>query len=375
MSASMGSSKSVDMIPLFSDVEMNKDLDFLSAIKKVLDRHWYVLGEEVSGFESEFSQYIGVDHCVSMANGTDALEIALRSVGVEPGDFVVTVANAGFYSSTAIHAIGATPLYVDVTESTMTMSVDSLAEALKQKPKCVIVTHLYGRMAPIKQLLAMTREAGVTLIEDCAQSHGAKYEGRQAGSWGDAACFSFYPTKNLGALGDGGAVVTNRGDIASRLRTLRQYGWSSKYHVGHAGGKNSRLDEIQAAILRVKLPLLDSWNEARRDIASRYNEAFASLAVDALPPVDESFVGHLYVLRTHNRDALRDFLKIQGISTDIHYPIPDHRQAAYPQPDIVGSLNVTDTLCKTLVTLPCFPGMKNEEVTSVISAVRKFFEQ
>jgi aminotransferase EvaB len=204
------------MIPLFSDVAMNKNLDFLGAIKKVLDRHWYVLGEEVTGFESEFAFYVGVDHCISMANGTDAIEIALRSVGVEHGDLVVTVANAGFYSSTAIHAIGATPLYVDINPSCMTMSVAALAQALEQNPKCVIVTHLYGQMAKIQELLALARAAGVMLIEDCAQSHGAKSEGRQAGSWGDAACFSFYPTKNLGALGDGGAVVTSNDELRCR---------------------------------------------------------------------------------------------------------------------------------------------------------------
>ena len=363
------------MIPLFSDLVMNKNLDFLGAVKKVLDRHWYVLGEEVTGFESEFSNYVGVGHCVSMANGTDAIEIALRSVGVERGDLVVTVANAGFYSSTAIHAIGATPLYIDVNPSCMTMSVDALAEALKQNPKCVIVTHLYGQLANIKELLALARAAGVMLIEDCAQSHGATLNGQQAGSFGDAACFSFYPTKNLGAMGDGGAVVTNNDELAARLKVLRQYGWSSKYHVGHAGGKNSRLDEMQAAILRIKLPLLASWNTARRDIASRYNEAFSGLAFDALPTVDESYAAHLYVARVQNRDALRDFLKAQGVATDVHYPVPDHHQTAYTQPRLAGSMEVTDALCKTLVTLPCFPGMTDEEVESVVRAVKKFFEQ
>ena len=363
------------MIPLFSDVAMNRNLDFLSAVKKVLDRHWYVLGEEVAGFESEFANYVGVGHCVSMANGTDAIEIALRSVGIGRGDLVVTVANAGFYSSTAIHAVGATPVYVDINASCMTMSVEALIEALKQKPKCVIVTHLYGQMADIKELLALARAAGVMLIEDCAQSNGAKTKGRQAGSWGDAACFSFYPTKNLGAMGDGGAVVTNNDELAAKLKILRQYGWSSKYHVGHAGGKNSRLDEMQAAILRVKLPLLDSWNAARRNIASRYNEAFLNLGFDALPSVDESFVAHLYVARIHNRDALREFLKTQCVATDVHYPVPDHHQAAYIHPQVVGSIEVTESSCKNLVTLPCFPGMTDEAVDTVIAAVKKYFEQ
>lgn len=363
------------MIPLFSDVEMNKNLDFFGAVKRVLDRHWYVLGDEVSGFESEFANYVGVDNCVSMANGTDAIEIALRSVGVERGDLVVTVANAGFYSSTAIHAIGATPLYVDINPSCMTMSVEALAEALKQKPKCVIVTHLYGQMANIKELLALARDAGVLLIEDCAQAHGATFEGRQAGSWGDAACFSFYPTKNLGAMGDGGAVLTNNDDLAKRLKFLRQYGWSSKYHVGHSGGKNSRLDEIPAAILRLKLPRLDSWNVARRDIASRYNAAFANLGFDALPSVDDSYVAHLYVARIKSRDAFREFLKTHGVSTDVHYPVPDHHQIAYPQPHLVASMEVTDGVCQSLVTLPCFPGMTDDEIDIVIKTVKKYFGQ
>jgi len=364
------------MIPLFSDVAMNKNLDFLSAVKRVLDRHWYVLGEEVAGFELEFANYVGVAHCVSVANGTDALEVALRSVGVEGGDLVVTVANAGFYSSTAIHAVGARPLYVDINPSCMTMSVEALAEALKQKPQCVIVTHLYGQMANIKELLALARAAGVPLIEDCAQAHGAKTEGRQAGSWGDAACFSFYPTKNLGAMGDGGAVVTNNDELASRLKTLRQYGWSSKYQVDHAGGKNSRLDEIQAAILRIKLPRLDSWNAARRDIASQYNAAFANLGFDALPSVvGDSFAAHLYVARIQNRDALREFLKTQGVATDVHYPVPDHHQLAYTHPQVVGAMEITESSCQKLVTLPCFPGMSDEAVSDVIAAVKKYFEQ
>lgn len=363
------------MIPLFSDVAMNKNLDFLGAVKKVLDRHWYVLGEEVTGFEQEFADYVGVGHCISMANGTDALEIALRSVGVERGDLVVTVANAGFYSSTAIHAIGAIPLYVDIDPVTMTMSTESLATALEQKPKCVIVTHLYGQLAHIEALLNLAHAAGVKLIEDCAQSHGAQRQGRQAGNWGDAACFSFYPTKNLGAMGDGGAVVTANDEIATRLKTLRQYGWSSKYHVGHPGGKNSRLDEIQAAILRIKLPLLDAWNASRRDVAARYNAAFSSLGFEALPSVDESFAAHLYVARIDNRDAFREFLKAQGVTTDVHYPVPDHQQAAYREPRVAGSLEVSERTCKRLVTLPCFPGMTDEAVETVIAAVKKYFDQ
>jgi dTDP-4-amino-4,6-dideoxygalactose transaminase len=230
-------------------------------------------------------------------------------------------------------------------------------------------------MAKIKELLTLSRSAGVMLIEDCAQSHGAITAGRQAGSWGDAACFSFYPTKNLGAMGDGGAVVTNNDELAARLKSMRQYGWSTKYHVEHAGGKNSRLDEMQAAILRVKLPRLDSWNDARRDIARRYNAAFANLGFDGLPSVDYSFAAHLYVARIQNRDALRAFLKTQGVVTDVHYPVPDHLQSAYERPQIVDSLEVTEISCNQLVTLPCFPGMSDKEVDIVIAAVRKYFDK
>ena len=364
----------VSTIPLFSAAAVNAGLDFSLPINRVIDSSWYILGKEVANFESEFATYVGASNCVSLANGTDALELALRGLNVEKGDQVVTVANAGFYSSTAIHAIGAIPLYVDVDHKTLTMSVEALIKILDQKPKAIIVTHLYGQLADIEELVHISNKAGIPLIEDCAQAHGASRNGKQAGSFGNIACFSFYPTKNLGALGDGGAIVTSDVELASRIRILRQYGWSQKYQVAIAGGCNSRLDEMQAAILREKLPHLADRNKDRRSIAQRYNDAFASLQVECPSSVDEDYVAHLYVLRVSDRDSFREFLKENGIATDIHYPIPDHKQSAYP---IAADyqLAITESASTSVVTLPCFPGLTEVEVDRVIDTVLKYFQQ
>lgn len=361
-------------IPLFSAQTANQGIDAAAVIHRVLDSHWYVLGKEVQAFEDAFARYIGVPHCVSLANGTDALELALRALGVQAGDTVATVANAGFYSSTAIRAIGAVPLYVDVDPHTRNMSADALQAALALRPKAVVVTHLYGRMADIASLCALAEQAGVPVVEDCAQAHGARSPQGMAGGFGALGCFSFYPTKNLGALGDGGAVVTRDARLDAQVRKLRQYGWEGKYHVTLSGGRNSRLDEMQAALLRAKLPLLDASNAQRRAIAQRYNAAFADLPVQCPDSLGEGYVAHLYVLATHRRDALRTWLAERRITSEIHYPVPDHQQAvmagnAYPP------LPVTERLAAEIVTLPCFPGLQDADVERVIEAVRSFFNQ
>jgi aminotransferase EvaB len=361
------------MIPIFSASVSNANFDFLSPIQRVLQSHWYVLGEEVKNFEREFAAYIGVADCVSLANGTDALELALRAVGVKKNDKVVAVANAGFYGSTAIHAVGAVPVYVDVDSASLNMSSVSLAQALKHGPKAVIVTHLYGQMANIVELVSLAREAGVIVIEDCAQAHGATRDGRRAGSFGDIGCFSFYPTKNLGALGDGGAIVTNNPAVANNVRTLRQYGWAQKYHVETSFGRNSRLDEMQAAILRDKLPLLDGWNEYRRRIAVKYNLAFSGLPLVLPVSVDDDYVAHLYVVRVDSREPFRRHMQSLGVATDVHYPLPDHLQPAYPNAKIIGKLSNTESACDAVVSLPCFPGLSDQDVDQVISAVQSFF--
>lgn len=359
-------------IALFSAERANAGLDFMTPLKAVLESHWYVLGREVKAFEEEFAEYVGVGHCVSVANGSDALELALKGLGVEPGQSVVAVANAGFYGSTAIHAIGAVPDYVDVDPVTLTLCPRALAAAVARRPAAIIVTHLYGQLANIEEIVRIASAAGVPVLEDCAQSHGARRHGKQAGSFGQIACFSFYPTKNLGALGDGGAVVTNDQALAERVRQLRQYGWSQKYQVAISGGRNSRLDEMQAAILRVKLPHLDAWNEQRRYIAKRYNQAFAGLAMQLPCSVAEDYVAHLYVVRVDNRAEFASALKEQMIGTDVHYPIPDHRQAAYVA-QVQAPLEVTESACATAISLPCFPGMVDEDVQRVIDAVVAYF--
>ncbi|MDZ7593975.1 MAG: DegT/DnrJ/EryC1/StrS family aminotransferase [Thiobacillus sp.] len=362
-------------IPLFSAQCANAGLDLLAPVSRVIDSHWYVLGNEVKEFEREFAAYCGASICCSVANGTDALELGLRALGVEAGDKVILAANAGFYGSTAVHLIGAVPLYVDGDPRRLTLSTESLSLALKTElPKAIIVTHLYGQMADIEAITALAAEAGVPVIEDCAQAHGAARGGKRAGSYGTIGCFSFYPTKNLGALGDGGAVITSNDSIAARLGQLRQYGWGEKYRVDLKGGRNSRLDEMQAAILREKLPHLDRWNAARREIARQYNQAFAGFPMQCPMSLDEDYVAHLYVVRTENREALRDFLKQQDIATDVHYPIPDHMQAPYTSTQTQGALPATERACDTAISLPCFPGMSSEEVKRVIQAVTQYFQ-
>jgi dTDP-3-amino-2,3,6-trideoxy-4-keto-D-glucose/dTDP-3-amino-3,4,6-trideoxy-alpha-D-glucose/dTDP-2,6-dideoxy-D-kanosamine transaminase len=322
------------------------------AIGRVIDRGWFILGPEVEGFEAEFAAWCGAAHCVAVGNGTDALELALKAVGVRPGSRVATVANAGFYSTTAILRCGAVPVWIDIDRASMNMSPERLADV---KVDAVVVTHLYGRMADMPAIL--TAAGAVPVIEDCAQAHGASWHGRRAGTWGAAGTFSFYPTKNLGALGDGGAVVTNDMDTAGRLRALRQYGWTAKYTSSVEGGRNSRLDELQAAILRAQLPLLDGWNERRREIAAAYGGGRGG----------ESDVVHLYVVRSRERDRFRAALKDRGIATDVHYPIADYRQASVGETNV--TLPETERCCTELVTLPCFPEMTSEEIAAVSSAL------
>jgi dTDP-3-amino-2,3,6-trideoxy-4-keto-D-glucose/dTDP-3-amino-3,4,6-trideoxy-alpha-D-glucose/dTDP-2,6-dideoxy-D-kanosamine transaminase len=328
-----------------------------AAMGRVLASGWFILGPEVEAFEHEFATYIGTTQAIGVANGTDAIELALRAIGIGPGDRVITVANAGMYSTTAILAIGAVPIYVDVNAETMNMNPD----ALHPKARAIIVTHLYGRMADMPRIMQIAYSAGIPVIEDCAQAHGAAINGVRAGAWGAAGCFSFYPTKNLGALGDGAAVVTSDMDLAHRIRQLRQYGWTSKYSATLPGGRNSRLDELQAAVLRVKLPHLDKWNQRRRAIAASYSQLL-KLPVMAGP----DYVAHLYVIRSPVRDSLRTALASRGIACEIHYPIPDYRQEAVR---LSFDLPVTESCCREVLTLPCFPEMTDAEVAQVAETV------
>ena len=310
-----------------------------------------------------------------MANGTDALELALKSVGVGQDDGVVLAANAAMYGTTAVFACGGRPVYSDVLDEDLTLDPDAVRTVLDEQTgiRAILVTHLYGRLAQIDALQRLAREYGVALIEDCAQAHGAKGpDGRCAGSYGDASAFSFYPTKNLGALGDAGAVLCRDEMTLSRLRRLRQYGWSAKYDNAILGGRNTRLDEIQAAALRIMLPRLDSWNDARREIAGRYSAEIRNPRIRCPRSPDSSFVAHLYVIRCSQRTALRQHLAAAGISTDIHYPIPDHRQACFEGKFNTLHLPRTDANCSLVMTLPCFPEMGSEEVSRVVEACNRF---
>jgi aminotransferase EvaB len=339
------------------------------AIDRVLTRGWYILGPEVEAFETEFARYCGAPYCAGVGNGTDALELALLALDVKPGAEVATVANAGMYATTAILRAGAIPLYVDVDAHSMTMGAAALASAISDATASVIVTHLYGQMADIGELLAVAARRHNTLIEDCAQAHGAKHGGRKAGAWGALGCFSFYPTKNLGALGDGGAIVTADADLHARIRALRQYGWTARYRSTIGGGRNSRLDEIQAAVLRAQLPHLDAWNARRREIAHMYGSVLAGSAV-TLPQTGDDSVAHLYVIRSAEREGIRAALTAAGIASDVHYPIPDHLQESLREvPFRRTALPVTEACVREILTLPCFPDMTDEEVGEVARVV------
>jgi aminotransferase EvaB len=343
--------------------------DLLVAACRVIERGWYILGSEGTDFEAAFATYCGVSHAIGVANGTDAIELALRALGVGKGDKVATVANAGFYASTSILAVGAQPVYVDVVAETSSMSIESLTRELERgEVRAVIATHLYGRLADIEKIVAICKPLGIPVVEDCAQAHGARRNGRAAGSFGAAGCFSFYPTKNLGALGDGGAVTTSDTGTAERLRELRQYGWGKKYQVSRMGGRNSRLDELQAALLMAKLPHLDRWNENRRKLAHRYSKEITNSRVKCPKNFGTDNVAHLFVVRCPDRDSFRQHLQAQGVSSDIHYPIPDYQQPAYAD-NKVDRLAETERLAKEIVTIPCFTEMEEEEINMVIAAV------
>lgn len=350
-------------------VSIRAEID--AAISRVVSSGWFVLGPEHDALESELATYVGVKHAVNVGNGTDALELALAAVGVTRGSMVVTVANAGAYTSTAALLLGAVPVYCDVDPQTLLMSVETLEATLStlaEKPQAIVVTHLYGALAPIQDLVALARKHEIAIIEDCAQSLGASTGGRKGGSFADISTTSFYPTKNLGALGDGGAVFTNSDNLAESVRRMRQYGWASKYSIEFSHGKNSRLDEMQAAILRVKLPLLDAQNERRRQIHSHY-EGAAHEGVRILNTSNEAFIGHLAVAITDDRDRSRAVVEAAGIKTDVHYPIPDHQQHFPEFTPAKFSLPVTEWASRSIFSVPLFPELTQTEVDRVTEAL------
>lgn len=349
--------------------ELRPQID--AAIARVISSGWFVLGPEHDALETELSAYLGVKHTINVGNGTDALELALAAVGVTAGSKVVTVANAGAYTSTAALLLGAQPVYCDVDPQTLLMSVDTLNAtlvSLPEKPEAIVVTHLYGALAPVEDLVAVAHTHGISVIEDCAQSLGASQNGQRGGSFADISTTSFYPTKNLGALGDGGAVFTNDDDLADKVRRMRQYGWGTKYSIEYAHGKNSRLDEMQAAILRVKLPFLDVQNERRRHIHSQYESASRE-GIRLLNTSNEAFIGHLAVVIADDRDKSRTAIETAGIKTDIHYPIPDHRQHFPDFVPAITQLPVTEWASLAIFSVPLFPELEQSEVDRVTEAL------
>ncbi len=340
------------------------------AVERVFARGNFILGEEVAAFEEEFARFLGCRYAVGVSNGTDAITIALLSSGIGEGDEVITTANTAIPTVTAIVRAGAVPVLVD-TGRDYTMDVDLLDLAVTERTGAVVPVHLYGYPCDMERIQAVARASGLRIIEDCAQAHGALFDGKRAGTFGDAGCFSFYPTKNLGAFGDGGMVVTDSEEIAHRARMIRHHGQSAR-DVHDIPGMCARLDEIQAALLRVKLPRLEAWNAERSAVARRYRDGLAGVV---LPPRDPRRTGvwHLFVIRSRDRDGLREHLALRGIQTAVHYPCPAHLQPAFA-PFFSGepSFPEAERCSGEVLSLPLFPGMRGNEVETVIDAVNAF---
>jgi len=343
------------------------------AIARVLNKGRYVLGDETMAFEREFADYVGVAFAAGVGSGTEAIHLALRACGVGPGDEVITVSHTAVATVAAIEMAGATPVLVDIEPTTYTMAPKALEAALSPRTRAVIPVHLYGHPADMEAILSIARGAKLKVIEDCAQAHGARYAGKRVGSMGDAACFSFYPTKNLGAIGDGGAVVCRDKAIHDQLKLLREYGWAERY-VSRIPGMNSRLDELQAAILRVKLRRLDEDNAKRVRLAAAYDARLQGSGL-GLPRRggDIAHVYHLYVIRSDEREALQRHLQDAGIGTLVHYPQPIHLQPAYRGRVRTGpSMHETERASAQVLSLPMYPELQGAEQDRVVRAILDF---
>ena len=358
--------------PLREYLAHKQEID--AAIAAVLSSGCYVLGEEVCAFEQEFASYIGTHYAFGVANGTDAISIALKASGIKPGQKVATVSHTAVATVSGIELAGAQPVLVDIESDYYTMDVVNLAMKLRHHHeggdpiRAIVPVHLYGHMADMVTIMRLAQEYKAFVVEDCAQAHGAKLHGKRAGQWGNAAAFSFYPTKNLGAIGDGGAIVTNDCALADRIELIRQYGWRER--ISTIRGMNSRLDELQAAVLRVKLRHLESSNEIRVLMAREYDTRLANTPL-ALPKVrlGATHVYHQYVIRHTLRDELRGFLQRQGIASLIHYPVPVHLQPAYSDLGELGELPTTVVAARTVLSLPMFPETNLNEIDGTIETI------
>ena len=343
------------------------------AIQATLDSGRYVLGDQVRAFESEFADYIGVSNAVGVGSGTEALNVALRACGIGTGAEVITVSHTAVATVAAIELAGATPVFADICPESFTLDVAQLEALIGPKTRAIVPVHLYGHPAAMDHILEIAQRHDLRVIEDGAQAHGAVYQGQRVGSFGDLACFSFYPTKNLGGLGDGGAVVTNNPELAAKVRGLREYGWTERY-VSHFPGLNSRLDEIQAAILRVKLRHLDSANARRREWADFYSAELSGRDL-VLPSIgdDCEHVFHLYVVRSPQRDALQSWLASRSVGALVHYPRPVHLQPAY-QNRLRGSnrLPETERAADCILSLPLDPALTHVQAECVVKAILEY---
>jgi aminotransferase EvaB len=352
--------------------------ELMSVWQDFLDDGIFVGGPPVLQFEQQFAEYCGARYCIALASGTDALELALRAAGVRSGDEVITVANAGGYTSTACLSIGSIPVYIDIDRTNAQLNFDEIEPALSSKTKAIVVTHLYGVMNDVAMLRSRFSSLGredVIIIEDCAQAHGAMLGGHRVGSFGNAAAFSFYPTKNLGAVGDAGAIVSSESEIADRARKLRQYGWDRKYHSVLEGGRNSRMDPLQAMVLSEQLPTLPAFNAKRRRICEIYSQNVRN-GWAMIRSEGTEFVGHLAVLIAPNsvaREKALLGLTERAIGYDVHYPILDCDQPAWQgKARASGKLPVSRLLTQHILSIPCFPEMTNDELEQVVDAIHSF---
>ena len=362
-------------IPFVSFLPMEKELneDIRNAFERVFNCSWYIEGKEDEAFEQAFAKYCGTDYCVGCGNGLDALMLALKALGVGAGDEVIVPSNTYIATALAVTYVGATPVFVEPDINTFLIDPSLIEVAITNKTKAIMPVHLYGQACDMDSIMDIAKKHNLYVVEDCAQAHGATYKGKRVGSFGDVAGFSFYPGKNLGALGDAGAAVTNSKEIADKIRALGNYGSDYKYHHIYKGN-NSRLDEMQASFLSAKLPHLDRMNEERRRIAKMYSVGITNPKV-ITPVVKDSCVPvwHIYGVRCAERDALEKFLNEKGIGTNKHYPIPMHMQECYKDLGIAkGALPIAEEISATELSLPMYYGMKDEEIQYVIDAINAF---
>jgi dTDP-4-amino-4,6-dideoxygalactose transaminase len=344
-----------------------------SAIQRVLDSGFYILGEEVSRFEMEFAKFNTVSYAIGVGSGTEALHIALRAMDIGPGDEVITTAHTAVATAFAINLAGAKPVFVDIEPNYFTIDPSLIEKAITPRTKAIIPVHIYGQPCEMDTIMDLAVKNNLKVIEDCAQAHGAEYKEKRVGSIGDVGCFSFYPTKNLGGIGDGGALVTNNDQLAKKIKLIREYGWKDRY-ISSKEGWNSRLDELQAAILQVKLKNLDRDNGRRQQHAKKYNELLKELPL-GLPKtrLSCSHVSHLFVIKTNQRDELKGYLQENGVNTTIQYPIPVHNQKYFQKICGEYSLPVTEQIANNILSLPMYPELTRAEQQEVVNVIQYYF--